>query len=857
MRLLNTDTLDFEDFLGKPPPYAILSHRWLPREISLKTWRKVLQRHTERDVQTESRSETESQSMAEREMRIESHKKILGFCNEACQQGIQYAWIDNCCIDTSSSTEHSEAINSMFEWYKEAKVCCVYLSDVPELSAGLEVVLEAMNKSVWFTRGWTLQELLAPRRLTFFTARWEYFGSRDEERTGQLIADATRIPMDILQGTRELTEASLAQRMSWLSKRKTTKPEDVAYSVLGIFEVNMPLLYGEGAVKAFIRLQQEITRKSPDESIFAWCMDPPALLNNWRGLLAPSPEYFAAYGDVLYSPESNTLADSSIYSWCNRGLMLQCTTYGVHFAKDREQFLRLNCKRDGSTCVIQLFIEGSVGRADEIKKRKAFFKWSRQQVPRWSRQQVPMGEEDDSIIPQVASRGTRNVEESHGSEKARLLYVSQSEALTLKKHVSEDEDCQEVSPREERDKHEPDDETSQDTSVVDVKDKKGRTPLWLAAENGHEAIVKILLETGKVNPDSKDKTGRTPLLCAVLRRNKAIVEMLLKTGKVDLGAKDEYERDALECAAVDWDETIIRMLFDTGKFNADSRDETGTALLSRAIRRGKHEFVKLLLDTGKVSLDLKNKTGKTPLWYAIEEGHEATVEMLLKTGKVDPNSKDEDDKTPLLLAAENGHEAIVKILLETGKVNPDSKDKTGRTPLLCAVLRRNKAIVEMLLKTGKVDLGAKDEYERDALECAAVDWDETIIRMLFDTGKFNADSRDETGTTLLSRAIRHGKHEFVKLLLDTGKASLSSEDKMGRTPLWYAVEGGHESTVEMLLKTGKVDVYRRDNEDRSALSRAAEDGNVSIVEMLLPPTKRFSRGSLRVLGDPIQNASLG
>ncbi|KAK4248955.1 hypothetical protein C7999DRAFT_39939 [Corynascus novoguineensis] len=188
-----------------------------------------------------------------------------------------------------------------------------------------------------------------------------------------------------------------------------------------------------------------------------------------------------------------------------------------------------------------------------------------------------------------------------------------------------------------------------------------KTPWW-AARNGHEAVVKMLLDTGKVNVDSKDIYGQTPLSCAAKNRHEAVVKMLLDTERIDV----------------------------------NSKDDNGWTPLFYAAWNGHEGVVKMLLDTGKVDADSKDKYGRTPLWWAAINGHKATVKMLLDTGKVDVNSKDNDGQTPLFCAAENGHEAVVKMLLDTGKVDADSKNRDGQTPLLCAAENGYEAVVKML-----------------------------------------------------------------------------------------------------------------------------------------------------------------
>jgi hypothetical protein len=196
----------------------------------------------------------------------------IRFCGEqARRDGLQYFWVDTCCIDKSNSAELSEAINSMFYWYRDAAQCYVYLSDVStspphtgNKSSQLPWELE-YRESRWFTRGWTLQELIAPAVVEFFSKDREKLGSK--ESLERLIADITGIPVKAFQGI-HLADFSITERMSWVERRETTRGEDKAYSMLGIFDVHMPLIYGERGDKALKRLREEIDKASKGKSLF-------------------------------------------------------------------------------------------------------------------------------------------------------------------------------------------------------------------------------------------------------------------------------------------------------------------------------------------------------------------------------------------------------------------------------------------------------------------------------------------------------------------------------------------------------------------------------------------------------------
>ncbi|CAK7206237.1 hypothetical protein SEUCBS139899_009024 [Sporothrix eucalyptigena] len=262
MRLINTETYELEEKFNNIPPYAILSHTWGDGEVSFMDWKNL----------DEARKK-------------EGFRKIELTCQQAAHDGYKYAWVDTNCIDKTSSSELSEAINSMFAWYRDAQVCYVFLKDVlvpgetntvpgsmPPSGTQKKyladpAVRRAFKASAWFTRGWTLQELLAPSKVLFFSNEWLPLATKESER--RLISDITDIDSDYIKRPEEVSSASVARRMSWMAKRITTRVEDTAYCLLGLFGIHMALLYGEGH-RAFLRLQEEIIRVSNDQTIFCW-----------------------------------------------------------------------------------------------------------------------------------------------------------------------------------------------------------------------------------------------------------------------------------------------------------------------------------------------------------------------------------------------------------------------------------------------------------------------------------------------------------------------------------------------------------------------------------------------------------
>jgi hypothetical protein len=229
-----------KDLIHNVPPYGILSH----------TWGADADEVTFRDM-TDGTGKSKA-----------GYNKIR-FCGEqAARDDLQYFWVDTCCIDKSNSTELSEAINSMFRWYRNAAKCYVYLSDVStcdhdQNNLSFQSWEPAFRNSEWFTRGWTLQELIAPPLVEFFCSKGKRIG--DKKSLEQQVHEITGIAAKAFLGS-PLSEFSVTERMSWAENRETKREEDKAYSLMGIFDIHMALIYGEGMKSAFRRLREEINK---------------------------------------------------------------------------------------------------------------------------------------------------------------------------------------------------------------------------------------------------------------------------------------------------------------------------------------------------------------------------------------------------------------------------------------------------------------------------------------------------------------------------------------------------------------------------------------------------------------------
>ncbi len=296
MRLLDVQNgMQITEFMGTHvPPYAILSHTWEDEEVTF-------------------------QQMTDPKSALRTgYAKIQQTCALAARDGFAFAWVDTCCIDKSSSAELSEAINSMFYWYQQAEVCYVYLADLAP-GADLQSALGACR---WFTRGWTLQELIAPRNVLFYDSEWQLRGTKTE--LSGLISAITGIPDSLLRHGTALSDYAIARRMSWVAHRQTTRVEDIAYCLLGIFDVHMSPRYGE-RMKAFSRLQQAILRQpTADLSLFAWTNDGDPKTPDIAGILATSPRQFQACTAMEADPGDSVYRN---FTATTRGIQVEASIH--------------------------------------------------------------------------------------------------------------------------------------------------------------------------------------------------------------------------------------------------------------------------------------------------------------------------------------------------------------------------------------------------------------------------------------------------------------------------------------------------------------------------------------------------
>lgn len=393
---------------------------------------------------------------------------------------------------------------------------------------------------------------------------------------------------------------------------------------------------------------------------------------------------------------------------------------------------------------------------------------------------------------------------------------------------------------------------------VDSKDRDGRTPLSRAAEKGHKAVANVLLARNDVVADSKDEDERTPLSWAAEQGHEDVVDLLLCKG-VDRNSIDKSGRSPLSWAAEKGHQAVANMLLVHKDVVADLEDVHERTPLSLAAKQGHEAIVELLLSLDNGEADRSDRYGRTPLSRAAGQGRDTIVRLLLNRNIADADSKDMYNRTPLSWAARHGHDTIVKLLLDRKDVEADSKDQDGRTPLSWAAWHGQDTIVKLLLDRNKVKVSSPNKGQRTLLS-----W---IVNIRFDhnkakvssqsrgrrtllperTAKYykaakklmvgrnyvEADLRDNYGQTPLSRAAEEGHWDVVELLLARNDVEVNSRDENGWTPLSWAAEQGHQAVVKLLLAYNKIEADSRDIHGRTPLSRAADQGHPAVVELLL------------------------
>ncbi|GMF72604.1 unnamed protein product [Aspergillus oryzae] len=758
MRLLHTEEshtgnfeiIEFTD--DRIPPYAILSHTWEGEEVTFQDMH-ADQLHTRQK---------------------KGYSKIQRCCHLAKTEGFEYVWIDSCCIDKTSSAELSEAINSMYRWYQDAEVCYAYLADVPS---------KEFKESRWFTRGWTLQELIAPRKITFLDENWKELGNKADLQ--QAICECTRIPIGVLSGDEDIESFSIAQRMSWAAERVTTRVEDRAYSLLGIFGVNIPLIYGERET-AFIRLQEEIMRISDDHSLFAWTS-----ADNRGGLLATSPAAFiGSHNIVRFNPFDPFNAP---FAGTSTGINLTVRFMGI--GPRGLGLAILHCKEEGEgERLIALYVRDSEFLTMERFERVCSEGFNQLDLRKYRPSQYPMRQmiiRAGRLARHRKSKGCGKCDgitpEIYSDAKLMTLMEFENPSALLQAAERGLEDIVWLL-------------LTRSDVEGDCRGPGGLTPLMHASRNGHETIAKMLVARRDVIADSTDDEGRTPLWWAAEAGHEAIVKMLVEKG-IAIEGRDRDGWTPLTIASKNGHEGTVGLLLDKG-VAIEEQDLRGGTLLSAAVWRGYETIVKVLLDKG-ASIEMQDGEGRTPLILAAWTGYENIARVLLEKGAV-VEKQDQAGRTPLFLAIWAGYENIVRMLLEKGAV-VEARDQSGKTPLLGAADRKHEAVGRVLLENG-ADIEARDAHSQTALLLAAWHGSDTFAKMLLENGA-NIEARDKQDETALFLAVRKGHIAIVKLLLQHG-AEANIRNSSGRTPIAIAKLEGQKAIVELLRERLSSHAYR-------------------------------------------------
>ena len=307
------------------------------------------------------------------------------------------------------------------------------------------------------------------------------------------------------------------------------------------------------------------------------------------------------------------------------------------------------------------------------------------------------------------------------------------------------------------------------SQINDHESSYGSTPLLLAAENGHQRVVKMLLDRGRADVDARDNENYTPLMKAAEKGHEEVVKVLLNTRGVRINVRSAmHQETALFMAVAGGYNNIVELLLNTGKATVDTRDDYFNTPLIIAAGGGNQFIVKKILQTGKADVNATSKRGYTALWKAVQGNHDGVVEVLLGSNKLDANPSPPwfHDNTILSLATEKGYDTMVKRLLSTGKAKINKGGSSRRTPLMQAAIRGHESIVMMLLDVKHIDVNTEDAQ----------------------------------GETALSWAVRQGHMAIAERLLQTGKARISKDDTSGKKTLQWAIDEGYERVASMLLE---------------------------------------------------------
>ncbi|UKZ72645.1 hypothetical protein TrVFT333_000278 [Trichoderma virens FT-333] len=866
MRLLDARTLGLVDITDdRVPPYAILSHTWGDEEITIQQLRRL---------GGCSQSTLASPKTLDKKRRAtvlkKGYVKIAGAAQLAVSRGLDYIWVDTCCIDKTSSAELSEAINSMYLWYEKSAECYAYLADVEPVAAAADAgeFHDSLRRSRWFTRGWTLQELIAPKIVLFYAKDWSFLGQKhDPPEFAEAISEITNIDENVLNGRIDPLQLSVSARMAWASHRNTTRLEDTAYCLMGLFQVNMPLLYGEGR-RAFTRLQEEIIQRTDDQSIFAWNSfddqdeDPDALF----GLLAQSPAQFKLAGSLQVLPPLPVYA-SAPSAMTNQGLRVQLYVQQQVFENqdtmEEDYYAILDCvKRDGDVYQCPTLY---LRRLSEDQQQPVYFYLPQFRLSPFNVESI-LGSSDGVQYRLLDKHPAQNWNSATMTLKVQYSRKLQAMGIFRFQSVDKADDkvdvvvglrrlnpmewegwCFQLSYRDVSLEHTFHQVNNRIEKITSGSNNSEITSKALRDSLGEDSSL-----TSSATVEGVQLQGRLYISIQVTQTAEILTEKrvsiksngsmpLLKFNRIlnsaflDSGVRAMTEIYHLASSlpfAPDENTPFMRMV-----------QPVRSSLLADGVRgdflKPIREFVKFV----RHEKPAKEWSLADHLALALFAGDEKQAEVLLnyKTINLEAPTADEHGLAPLHWAVVGGSASCIRLLLKK-RVNTKRLTKRGLSAIHVAVLCYNKVWGDLARLQGPLErerlAGARTEhFSETPLHLAAaftpdnepgiaffkelMDWslDYTGLtpRNLFDeTPLHRAAAGDCVGAI---QALAY--HRFV----DNG-------DQYGRTPLWHAAAAGARHAITALIRLG-ASVNLTDDFGRSPLHAASRGGHYEAVSLLL------------------------
>lgn len=772
MRLLNVDDLEFRDLFAnqRRPRYVAASHRWSGTETS---YQEVRDR---RNIETEG------------------YKKVKAFANHVRDNlpSIKWLCIDTACINRESQTELGKSINLMFSYYKNAEVCLAYLADVKSIGD--------LDISEWFARGWTLQELLAPRVVIFTTKTWEVIGNKGA--TDHVLIDAeiscgpglesqiatiTGIPESVLKSYDSSASLSIEDKRQWMRDRMTTEEEDMVYALYGICGVAPGVNYGEGRGEAERKLNRAIREKqdSADQAIFSAVTNHNLLKLRSIVLENPRSAVFAA----------NELGQTALHIAAKQGdlsmVRFLLRNEAVVNAEDGEDRLPLHyAVISGNASVVHALL--SAGADKTVRDLGGL-------SPR------DLCNSSSSLSSWFLDHGSNLEAKNSDGLPALCLFARRRDITAVRDLLELRANIDPVGPDE-------------------------HTPLFEACKQNHAEMVELLLNRG-ANILARNSRNDTVMCQVGWHGHTRIGEILLDHG-ADIDAVNDFRYSALhECCDHGHVEMALMLLRRGARF--DMFNKWNNAPIHQACRSGHIKIVRKLLESGDDVNRRDSHIDATPIGEASQHGHADIVQLLLSRG-AEPNQRSFTDghhQTPLMRAAAEGHTAIVDLLLNHNPAHIEAQDEMGATALLYAVTNGRIETTKQLVSR-KPNLEVRDRnIQYTPLHFASQACNANIVHILLEAGA-NPNVRESHRWTPIHEAAARGQLEIVQDLLRYGADPDPLQEHMW-SPLRLALRDNRVEVASFLLRTEGVDIDSQDHIGETPLHQASERGFLAIVQELI------------------------